>query len=105
MAATVERPPTPEQDAAIGAGGLVFVSAGAGTGKTSVLVERFARAVDAGVDVASILVITYTDRAGPPRPGPIPKTHPQPGPPATSPAPATASMTTKPTICTPERPR
>jgi ATP-dependent exoDNAse (exonuclease V) beta subunit len=63
MAATVERPPTPEQDAAIGAGGLVFVSAGAGTGKTSVLVERFARAVDAGVDVASILVITYTDRA------------------------------------------
>ena len=63
MAATVERPPTPEQDAAIGAAGLVFVSAGAGTGKTSVLVERFARAVDAGVDVASILVITYTDRA------------------------------------------
>ena len=28
--------------------GLVFVSAGAGTGKTSVLVERFARAIDAG---------------------------------------------------------
>jgi ATP-dependent helicase/nuclease subunit A len=63
MAATVERPPTPEQDAAIGAPGLVFVSAGAGTGKTTVLVERFARAVDAGVDVGSILVITYTDRA------------------------------------------
>ena len=63
MAATVERPPTPEQDAAIGAPGLVFVSAGAGTGKTKVLVERFARAVDSGVDVGSILVITYTDRA------------------------------------------
>jgi ATP-dependent helicase/nuclease subunit A len=63
MSATVERPPTPEQDAAIGAPGLVFVSAGAGTGKTTVLVERFARAVDAGVDVGSILVITYTDRA------------------------------------------
>jgi ATP-dependent helicase/nuclease subunit A len=61
--ATVERPPTPEQDAAIGAPGLVFVSAGAGTGKTTVLVERFVRAVDAGVDVRSILVITYTDRA------------------------------------------
>src|SRR6266536_5346700 len=63
MASTVERPPTPQQDAAIGAPGLVFVSAGAGTGKTTVLVERFARAVDSGVDVGSILVITYTDRA------------------------------------------
>ena len=52
MAATVERPPTPEQDAAIEAEGLVFVSAGAGTGKTSVLVERFARAIDSGIDVA-----------------------------------------------------
>jgi ATP-dependent helicase/nuclease subunit A len=63
MAATTERPPTPEQHAAIEADGLVFVSAGAGTGKTSVLVERFARAIDSGIDVASILVITYTERA------------------------------------------
>ena len=63
MAATTERPPTPEQHAAIEAEGLVFVSAGAGTGKTSVLVERFVRGVDSGVDVASILVITYTERA------------------------------------------
>jgi ATP-dependent helicase/nuclease subunit A len=63
MSATVERPPTPEQHAAIEAPGLVFVSAGAGTGKTTVLVERFVRAVDAGVDVGSILVITYTERA------------------------------------------
>jgi ATP-dependent helicase/nuclease subunit A len=63
VSATVERPPTPEQHAAIEAPGLVFVSAGAGTGKTTVLVERFVRAVDAGVDVASILVITYTERA------------------------------------------
>ncbi len=44
--------------------GLVFVSAGAGTGKTKVLVERFARAVcTEGMDVESILVITYTERA------------------------------------------
>ena len=44
--------------------GLVFVSAGAGTGKTSVLVERFVGAVcDEGLDVGSILVITYTKRA------------------------------------------
>ena len=41
------RPPNPEQLAAIEAPGLVFVSAGAGTGKTTVLVERFVRAVDA----------------------------------------------------------
>jgi ATP-dependent exoDNAse (exonuclease V) beta subunit len=53
-----------EQRAAVEAKGLVFVSAGAGTGKTRVLVERFARAVcDEGVDVDSILVITYTERA------------------------------------------
>ncbi len=63
MAATAQRPPTPEQHAAIEAEGLVFVSAGAGTGKTSVLVERFARAIDRGIDVGSILVITYTERA------------------------------------------
>ncbi len=63
VAATTERPPTPEQHAAIEAAGLVFVSAGAGTGKTSVLVERFARAIDNGIDVGSILVITYTERA------------------------------------------
>jgi len=54
----------PEQQAAVEATGRVFVSAGAGTGKTSVLVERFVRAVcDAGYDVDSILVITYTRKA------------------------------------------
>jgi ATP-dependent helicase/nuclease subunit A len=56
--------PNPEQQAAIDARGRVFVSAGAGTGKTAVLVERFVRAVcDEGMDVDSILVITYTKRA------------------------------------------
>ncbi len=54
----------PEQLAAVDADGLVFVSAGAGTGKTSVLVERFVRAVcERGLDVESNLVITYTERA------------------------------------------
>ena len=53
-----------QQIAAVEATGEVFVSAGAGTGKTAVLVERFARAVcDQGLDVDSILVITYTRRA------------------------------------------
>jgi len=53
-----------EQLAAVEATGDVFVSAGAGTGKTSVLVERYVRAVcDRGMDVDSILVITYTRKA------------------------------------------
>ena len=53
-----------QQIAAVEASGEVFVSAGAGTGKTAVLVERFVRAVcDRGLDVDSILVITYTRRA------------------------------------------
>ena len=53
-----------EQLAAVEARGEVFVSAGAGTGKTSVLVERFVRAVcDEGLDVGSLLVITYTRKA------------------------------------------
>ena len=56
--------PNPEQQAAVDARGRVFVSAGAGTGKTAVLVERFVEAVcDRGLDVESILVITYTKRA------------------------------------------
>jgi ATP-dependent exoDNAse (exonuclease V) beta subunit len=56
--------PNPEQVAAIEAPGVVFVSAGAGTGKTTVLVERFVKAVcERGIDVDSLLVITYTERA------------------------------------------
>ncbi len=56
--------PNPEQTAAIEAPGVVFVSAGAGTGKTTVLVERFVRAVcEGGLDIDSLLVITYTERA------------------------------------------
>jgi ATP-dependent helicase/nuclease subunit A len=54
----------PEQTAAIEATGVVFVSAGAGTGKTKVIVERFVRAVcERGLPIDSILVITYTERA------------------------------------------
>src|SRR5437764_4558075 len=58
------RTPNAEQLAAIDAPGLVFVSAGAGTGKTTVLVERFVRAVcDRGLPIDSVLAITYTERA------------------------------------------
>ncbi len=39
------------------------VLAGAGTGKTTVIVERFCRLLQAGVPEASILVMTFTERA------------------------------------------
>ena len=58
------RAPNAEQLAAIDAPGLVFVSAGAGTGKTTVLVERFVRALcERGLPIDSVLAITYTERA------------------------------------------
>ena len=45
-------------------GGGLFLDAGAGSGKTSVLVERFVRSVlDDGLDVAAILTITFTEKA------------------------------------------
>ena len=53
-----------EQLAVVIAEGTTFVSAGAGTGKTSVLVERYVRSVcERGLDIDSILVITYTRKA------------------------------------------
>ncbi len=56
--------PNLEQQAAIDARGTVFVSAGAGTGKTAVLVRRFVDHVCVeGMDVESVLVITYTRKA------------------------------------------
>ncbi len=45
------------------AGGPVRVVAGAGTGKTAVIAERFRRLVASGVAPASILVMTFTERA------------------------------------------
>jgi ATP-dependent helicase/nuclease subunit A len=44
--------------------GSLLVRAGAGTGKTTVLVERFVRAVtDDGVGVEQVLAITFTEKA------------------------------------------
>ncbi len=56
---------TPEQTAAIThGGGELLLDAGAGSGKTAVLVERFVRAVvEDGVSVSQILAITFTDKA------------------------------------------
>ncbi len=56
---------TPEQQQVVDRReGPLLVRAGAGTGKTTVLVERFVRAVvDDGVAVESMLAITFTDKA------------------------------------------
>jgi ATP-dependent helicase/nuclease subunit A len=56
---------TPEQQLAISRRqGSLLLAAGAGSGKTSVLVERFVRAVlDDGVAPGRILAITFTERA------------------------------------------
>src|SRR4051794_41971861 len=56
---------TGEQQEAIGRrSGSLFLHAGAGSGKTRVLVERFVRAVlDDGVAVDRVLAITFTEKA------------------------------------------
>jgi ATP-dependent exoDNAse (exonuclease V) beta subunit len=64
--------PTPEQAAAIAhLAGPLSISAGAGSGKTRVLAERFVRAVDPSASVAgwepvgieAALTVTFTDKA------------------------------------------
>jgi ATP-dependent helicase/nuclease subunit A len=61
----VERSPTPEQRAAIEARGRdVLLEAGAGSGKTGVMVERYCRlVVDEGISPDAILAFTFTDKA------------------------------------------
>jgi ATP-dependent helicase/nuclease subunit A len=60
-----KRPLTGEQEQAAGRrSGSLLLAAGAGSGKTSVLVERFVRAVrEDGIAPARILAITFTERA------------------------------------------
>jgi ATP-dependent exoDNAse (exonuclease V) beta subunit len=64
-AAPARRLPTPEQEAAIAASGRdVLLEAGAGTGKTGVMVDRYCRlACDGGVSPDAILAFTFTDKA------------------------------------------
>jgi ATP-dependent helicase/nuclease subunit A len=59
------RAPTPEQSRAIEAGGHdVLVEAGAGTGKTGVMVERYCRLVcDLEISPDAVLAFTFTDKA------------------------------------------
>ncbi len=62
---SAERCPTPEQAKAIAAAGAdVLVEAGAGTGKTGVMVDRYCRLVfDEGIAPDSVLAFTFTDKA------------------------------------------
>jgi ATP-dependent helicase/nuclease subunit A len=59
------RQPTPEQAAAISSRGRdVLLEAGAGTGKTGVMVERYCRLVcESGLAPEEILAFTFTDKA------------------------------------------
>ncbi|HEX5526198.1 MAG TPA: UvrD-helicase domain-containing protein, partial [Solirubrobacterales bacterium] len=59
------RQPTPEQAAAIAARGTdVLLEAGAGTGKTGVMVDRYCRLVcDGGMSPDAILTFTFTEKA------------------------------------------
>ncbi len=61
----IERSPTPEQRAAIEARGRdVLLEAGAGSGKTGVMVERYCRlVVDESVSPDAVLAFTFTDKA------------------------------------------
>jgi ATP-dependent helicase/nuclease subunit A len=59
------RTPTPEQARAIKAGGRdILVEAGAGTGKTGVMVDRYCRLVcDLEISSDAVLALTFTDKA------------------------------------------
>jgi len=59
------RAPTPEQRAAIEAEGRdLMVEAGAGTGKTGAMVDRYCRLVcERGVGTEAILAVTFTEKA------------------------------------------
>ena len=54
---------TDNQKAAIGAEGSVAVRAGAGSGKTAVLTQRYVRALDEGLKPRDIVAMTFTEKA------------------------------------------
>lgn len=54
---------TQEQTAALEAKGRVIVSASAGSGKTTVMIEKIVRLILNGADVSQILALTFTKKA------------------------------------------
>ena len=54
---------TQEQQAALDARGKVIVSASAGSGKTTVMIEKIIRLIQTGVGVNEILAVTFTKKA------------------------------------------
>ena len=54
---------TAEQTAAIAARGEVMVSASAGAGKTTVMIQRLADIICGGVDLDNVLCVTFTKKA------------------------------------------
>ena len=54
---------TPEQSAAIESRGQVIVSASAGSGKTFVMIQKLLLAIEKGVDLDSVLAVTFTKKA------------------------------------------
>ncbi len=54
---------TQEQQRAIDAQGRVIVSASAGSGKTTVMIEKIIRLITSGVGVDEILAVTFTKKA------------------------------------------
>lgn len=54
---------TEEQQAAIDAPGKTIVSASAGSGKTTVMIEKIVRLIISGTDVKEILAVTFTKKA------------------------------------------
>src|SRR5690606_10199753 len=68
VAPPVEASPHPrvtpgQRDAVVGRQPLIALSAGAGSGKTTVLVERFLSLVAEGVSPLEILAVTFTEKA------------------------------------------
>ena len=54
---------TEEQTAALEARGKAIVSASAGSGKTTVMIEKIVRLILGGADVSEILAVTFTKKA------------------------------------------
>ncbi len=54
---------TPEQRAAIDSVGRTIVSASAGSGKTTVMIEKIIRLIESGQSVGEILAVTFTKKA------------------------------------------